>query len=91
MLDNVSFDVKSGHTMALVGASGCGKSTIVQLIERFYNPTAGSIKLDGNDIRTLNIQWLREQIGVVNQEPILFGTTIAQNIRFGREAVAMQK
>lgn len=64
-----------------------GKSTCIQLIQRFYDPLNGSVKLDGNDLRSLNVKWLRSQIGVVNQEPILFSTTIKENIRFGQDDV----
>ena len=64
--------------MALVGPSGCGKSTCVQLIQRFYDPETGNIKIGGYDIKDLNVSWLRERIGVVGQEPVLFGCTIGQ-------------
>jgi ATP-binding cassette subfamily B (MDR/TAP) protein 1 len=63
--------------------SGGGKSTVVQLIERFYDVTSGSITLDGNDIRSLNVQWLRSQIGLVSQEPKLFALSIRENIAIG--------
>ena len=69
--------------MALVGPSGCGKSTVVSLLERFYDVNAGSVKVDNDDIRDLNIRWLRRQIGIVCQEPVLFDRSIADNIRFG--------
>ena len=75
--------VKPGQTLALVGPSGCGKSTVVSLIERFYDPLAGSLTLDGSEIKDLNIRWLRSQVGIVSQEPVLFDTTIAENIRYG--------
>lgn len=70
--------------MALCGASGSGKSTAIQLIERFYDPDSGSVQLDGVDLRELNVRWLREQIGLVSQEPVLFGGTIAENIGMGK-------
>ncbi|XP_065843600.1 ATP-dependent translocase ABCB1-like [Oscarella lobularis] len=85
ILNSITFSVNSGETIALVGASGCGKSTLIQLLQRFYDPTAGRVKLDGHDIRKLNIQWLRRQIGVVSQEPILFDVTIEENIMYGKE------
>ena len=69
--------------MALVGSSGCGKSTVVQLLQRLYDPQGGSITIDGVDIKSLNIKWLRQQIGVVSQEPVLFATSIRQNIAYG--------
>lgn len=71
--------------MAFVGSSGCGKSTCIQLLQRFYDPLKGQITLDNRDLKTLNVKWLKSQIGVVNQEPILFGTTIYENIKFGKE------
>ncbi|KAM6910395.1 ATP-dependent translocase ABCB1 [Xenentodon cancila] len=87
ILENMSLRVKSGQTMALVGSSGCGKSTTIQLLQRFYDPQEGSVSIDGHDIRTLNVRFLREMIGVVSQEPILFATTISENIRYGRPDV----
>ncbi|TFJ96142.1 peptide methionine sulfoxide reductase MsrB [Platysternon megacephalum] len=87
ILKGLNLKVQSGKTIALVGSSGCGKSTTIQLLQRFYDPVQGEITLDGRDIRTLNIKWLRERIGLVSQEPILFATTIAENIRCGREGI----
>ena len=69
--------------MALVGPSGCGKSTVVSLIERMYDPQRGGVTLDGSDLRILNVSWLRSQIGLVSQEPVLFDRSIADNIRYG--------
>jgi ABC-type multidrug transport system fused ATPase/permease subunit len=71
ILSTFNLQVKAGQTVALVGASGSGKSTIVKLFERFYNPTSGMVSLDGNDISTLNVKWLRQQIGMVSQEVFL--------------------
>ncbi|XP_039593488.1 ATP-dependent translocase ABCB1-like [Polypterus senegalus] len=85
ILQGLNLKVQSGTTIALIGASGCGKSTTIQLLQRFYDPLGGEITLDGQDIRTLNVKWLRENIGIVSQEPVLFATTIAENIRYGRE------
>ncbi|XP_048842381.1 bile salt export pump-like [Brienomyrus brachyistius] len=90
ILDKLAIHVKSGETTAFVGPSGSGKSTAVQLIQRFYNPGEGMVTLDGHDIRGLNIQWLRSLIGIVEQEPVLFATTIAENIRYGRPGVSME-
>lgn len=75
--------VNEGETLALVGPSGQGKSTIIQLIENFYRPTYGYIKYRGVDMKDLNTKWLRSEIGLVSQEPILFDTTIEENIKFG--------
>ncbi|KAI5618278.1 multidrug resistance protein 1, partial [Silurus asotus] len=85
ILQGMSLKVPSGKTIALVGESGCGKSTTIQLLQRFYDTDQGEVTLDGRDIRTLNVRWLRENVGIVSQEPVLFGTTIAENIRYGRE------
>ncbi|XP_051872371.1 ATP-binding cassette, sub-family B (MDR/TAP), member 4 [Pristis pectinata] len=89
ILKGLNLKLQSGQTVALVGSSGCGKSTTIQLLQRLYDPEDGMIMLDGHDIRSLNVRNLREFIGVVSQEPILFATTIAENIRYGREDVSM--
>ncbi|KAJ4924302.1 hypothetical protein JOQ06_000542 [Pogonophryne albipinna] len=90
ILDQLSVAVKSAETTAFVGPSGAGKSTAIQLIQRFYDPKEGMVTLDGHDIRGLNIQWLRSLIGIVEQEPVLFATTIAENIRYGRPDIPME-
>uniref|UniRef100_A0A8V0XG86 ATP binding cassette subfamily B member 1 n=2 Tax=Gallus gallus TaxID=9031 RepID=A0A8V0XG86_CHICK len=91
ILKGLNLKVNCGQTVALVGGSGCGKSTTVQLIQRFYDPKEGTITIDGQDLKSLNVRYLREIIGVVNQEPVLFATTIAENIRYGREDVTMEE
>ncbi|XP_032731931.1 phosphatidylcholine translocator ABCB4 isoform X2 [Lontra canadensis] len=91
ILKGLNLTVESGQTVALVGNSGCGKSTTVQLIQRLYDPDEGRINIDGQDIRTFNVRYLREIIGVVSQEPVLFSTTIAENIRYGRGNVTMDE
>ncbi|CAF3793980.1 unnamed protein product [Rotaria sordida] len=83
-LKNLSLKISSGKTIALVGPSGCGKSTIIQLIQRFYDPNQGRILIDGKDIKTLNVAWLRSHIGVVSQELALFTESIEDNIRLGK-------
>ncbi|ESZ90236.1 ABC multidrug transporter Mdr1 [Sclerotinia borealis F-4128] len=83
IMNDVSLIIPAGKMTALVGASGSGKSTIVGLVERFYDPVGGQVFLDGHDIGTLNLRWLRQQISLVSQEPTLFGTTIFENIRHG--------
>ncbi|CAF4336274.1 unnamed protein product, partial [Rotaria sordida] len=70
--------------------SGCGKSTIIQLLERFYDVTSGKILVDGIDIQKLNLQWIRSHFGLVSQEPVLFDLTIAENIAYGLENVSME-
>ncbi|KAG1713070.1 hypothetical protein DVH05_000797 [Phytophthora capsici] len=78
-----SLTIEPGETVALVGPSGSGKSTMVSLLERFYDPLSGSVSIDGVDVRTLNVKWLRSQVGLVGQEPSLFATSIMENIRYG--------
>ncbi|KAF3449845.1 hypothetical protein FNV43_RR05924 [Rhamnella rubrinervis] len=77
--------VPSGKTAALVGQSGSGKSTVISLVERFYDPDAGEVLIDGVDLRKLQLKWIREKIGLVSQEPVLFATTIKENIAYGKE------
>ncbi|CAI7642787.1 unnamed protein product [Penicillium glandicola] len=83
VMQDVSLTIPAGKATALVGPSGSGKSTVVGLVERFYLPVGGQVFLDGHDIQTLNLRWLRQQISLVSQEPVLFGTTIYKNIRHG--------
>jgi ATP-binding cassette subfamily B protein len=84
VLAGIDLALAPGEVVAVVGPSGAGKSTIAQLIARFYDPLAGEIRFDGQDIRALDPRWLRRQIGAVAQEPVLFSTSIAENIRYGR-------
>jgi ATP-binding cassette subfamily B protein len=84
VLDGLDLTLEPGQVVAVVGPSGAGKSTIAALIARFYDPQAGQVRFDGHDVRTLDPHWLRRQIGTVAQEPVLFSTTIAENIRYGR-------
>ncbi|XP_032764763.1 ATP-binding cassette sub-family B member 5 [Rattus rattus] len=91
ILKGFNLKIKSGETVALVGPSGSGKTTTVQLLQRLYDPEEGCITVDENDIRTQNVRHYREQIGVVSQEPVLFGTTIGNNIKFGREGVSEEE
>ncbi|KAL0856001.1 hypothetical protein Bca101_061154 [Brassica carinata] len=88
---NFSIFFPSGKTVAVVGGSGSGKSTVVSLIERFYDPNNGKILLDGVEIKTLQLKFLREQIGLVNQEPALFATTILENILYGKPDATMEE
>ncbi|VDM49693.1 unnamed protein product [Toxocara canis] len=85
VLKGVTYKVEPGQTIALVGHSGCGKSTMVGLLLRFYDQQAGTLTIDGVPVRDLNIEWLRNTVGVVSQEPVLFATTIENNLRMGNE------
>ncbi|XP_032626839.1 bile salt export pump-like [Chelonoidis abingdonii] len=83
VLNGLSVSVKPAQTLAFVGSSGCGKSTSVQLLERFYDPDKGQVLIDGHDSKKVNIQFLRSKIGIVSQEPVLFDCSIADNIKYG--------
>jgi ATP-binding cassette subfamily B protein len=84
VLRGVDLTLAPGRVLALVGASGSGKSTVAQLLARFYDPAGGTVTLDGRDLRALDPAWLREQVGAVAQEPVLFAASLAENIRYGR-------
>jgi ATP-binding cassette subfamily B (MDR/TAP) protein 1 len=83
VLNKFNLEIRRGETVALVGPSGQGKSTVVSLIERFYDPSEGRVEYQGYDIKDLNVKWYRDQIGFVSQEPTLFDDTIANNIAYG--------
>lgn len=83
--------ISSLHPFLFSCFSGQGKSSVVSLIERFYDPSSGSIELEGVNVKDLNVEWLRSQLGFVGQEPVLFDTTIAENIRFGMPEGATQE
>lgn len=83
--------IPAGRTVALVGGSGSGKSTVISLLQRFYDPLAGEILLDGVAIDKLQLKWLRSQMGLVSQEPALFATSIKENILFGKEDADMEE
>ncbi|KAH7659116.1 Xenobiotic-transporting ATPase protein [Dioscorea alata] len=85
IFNGLNLEIPSGKIVALVGGSGSGKSTVISLIERFYEPLFGSILLDGHNIKDLELKWLRQQVGLVNQEPALFATTIRENILYGKD------
>ena len=91
LFDRFNLHVPAGNTVALVGSSGSGKSTVVQLIERFYDPLAGTVTLDGMDLRSLPLRWLRNQVGLVSQEPTLFATTIYENIAIGTKNASAEE
>ncbi len=84
VLENISLDIKSGETVGILGETGAGKSTLVNLIPRLYDVTEGSIKIDGTDVRDIGLDYLRNSIGIVLQKPILFSGTIKENIKWGK-------
>ena len=83
IFSGLSLSVQQGETLALVGMSGGGKSSVIQLIERFYDPDIGAVEFEGIDIKELNVAWLRNQMGLVSQEPVLFNGTIRENLQYG--------
>lgn len=91
VLRKFNLRVTASQTIGLVGKSGSGKSTIVNLLERFYDPLRGKILLDGVDIKTIQLRWLRNQMGLVSQEPILFATSIKENILFGKDEASIEE
>lgn len=91
VLDGISFDVQPGSCVALVGATGCGKSTVLSLIPRFYDPVLGRILLDGHDLRAFDLDYLRRHIGLVFQESFLFSNTVAANIAFGHPEASREQ
>eukprot|EP01132_Coremiostelium_polycephalum_P002116 gene2116-2605_t len=86
-----NLSIKPGQTIGLVGDSGGGKSTVISLLERFYDPSDGQILIDGEDIKKFNVKALRQKIGLVSQEPVLFATSIAENIRYGKEDATQEE
>lgn len=91
VFDGFSLRVPSGTTMALVGVSGSGKSTVVSLVERFYDPQSGEVLIDGVDIRRMTLGWIRGKIGLVSQEPVLFSSTIRENISYGKDGLNLEE
>ncbi|KAJ3695666.1 hypothetical protein LUZ60_001043 [Juncus effusus] len=91
IFDGFSLRVPSGTTMAIVGESGCGKSTVINLVERFYDPQAGEVLIDGIDIKGMMLGWIRQKIALVSQEPLLFAATIKENVSYGKEDATMEE
>jgi ABC-type multidrug transport system fused ATPase/permease subunit len=91
VLKNVTFEARHGETVALLGATGSGKSSIISLIPRFYDTTGGKLTLDGTDVRNIKIESLRKHIGIVHQETFLFSTTIKENIAYGNPNATMEE
>jgi ABC-type multidrug transport system fused ATPase/permease subunit len=82
IFNNLSLTVKAGSSLAVVGASGSGKSTLASLLLRYYDPQAGKLYLDDYDVSTIDPTWLRKNIGIVSQEPVLFNASIRENLRY---------
>ncbi|WVZ99468.1 hypothetical protein U9M48_044759, partial [Paspalum notatum var. saurae] len=91
IFDGFSMHVSSGTTMAIVGESGSGKSTVINLVERFYDPQSGEVLIDGMNIKGFRLDWIRGKIGLVNQEPLLFMTSIKENITYGKEDATFEE
>lgn len=91
IFDGFSMCVSNGTTMAIVGESGSGKSTVINLVERFYDPQAGEVLIDGINIKSLRLNWIRGKIGLVSQEPLLFMTSIKDNITYGKEDATIEE
>ncbi|KAI8646170.1 P-loop containing nucleoside triphosphate hydrolase protein [Parasitella parasitica] len=91
ILHDLSLKINPGMTVAIVGSSGSGKSTTIQLVQRFYDALSGEVTLDGNNVKDLDVRWLRQQIGTVSQEPVLFNMTVRQNLLMGVEADVSDK
>ena len=83
MIKRINFTVNKGQAVALVGFSGSGKSTMIQLLQRFYDPQGGSIRVGGTNLRDLNVAWWRRQLGMVGQEPVLFDVSLEDNVKYG--------
>uniref|UniRef100_A0A803MUN3 Uncharacterized protein n=1 Tax=Chenopodium quinoa TaxID=63459 RepID=A0A803MUN3_CHEQI len=91
IFNGFSLSISSGTTAALVGQSGSGKSTVISLIERFYDPQAGEVLIDGINIKEYQLRWIRQKIGLVNQEPVLFGSSIKENIAYGKDGATIEE
>jgi ATP-binding cassette subfamily B (MDR/TAP) protein 1 len=86
-----SLTIPSGATVALVGQSGSGKSTVISLIERFYDPQAGEVLIDGINLKEFQLKWIRQKIGLVSQEPVLFSCSIKDNITYGKDGATTEE
>lgn len=91
LFNGFSLSIASGTTAALVGQSGSGKSTVISLIERFYDPQAGEVLIDGFNLKEFQLKWIRMKIGLVSQEPVLFTSSIKDNIAYGKDGATMEE
>lgn len=86
-----TLSISSGTTTALVGHSGSGKSTVISLIERFYDPQSGEVLIDGINLKDFQLKWIRDKIGLVSQEPVLFASSIKDNIAYGKDGATIEE
>lgn len=91
IFSGLSLSIPSGTTTALVGESGSGKSTVISLIERFYDPQVGEVLIDGINLREFQVKWIRQKIGLVSQEPVLFASSIWDNIAYGKDGATIEE
>ena len=91
IFNGFSLHIPSGATAALVGESGSGKSTVISLIERFYDPQAGEVLIDGINVKEFQLRWIRGKVGLVSQEPVLFASSIKDNIAYGKEGATVEE
>lgn len=91
IFNGFSLFVPSGTTLALVGGSGTGKSTVINLVERFYDPQAGEVLIDGMNMKEFQLRWIRGKIGLVSQEPVLFASSIRDNIAYGKDGASLEE
>ena len=91
IFNGFSISITSGTTVALVGQSGSGKSTVISLIERFYDPQAGEVLIDGVNLKEFQLKWIRGKIGLVSQEPVLFSSSIKDNIAYGKDGATIEE
>ena len=91
IFNGFSLSIPSGTTTALVGESGSGKSTVVSLIERFYDPQAGEVLIDSINLKEFQLKWIRQKIGLVSQEPVLFTCSIKENIAYGKDDATVEE
>ena len=91
IFNGFSLSIASGTTAALVGQSGSGKSTVISLIERFYDPQSGEVLIDGVNLKDIQLKWIRQKIGLVSQEPVLFTSTIKDNIAYGKDGATTEE
>ncbi|KAI5393785.1 hypothetical protein KIW84_060774, partial [Lathyrus oleraceus] len=91
IFNGFSLHIPSGTTAALVGQSGSGKSTVISLVERFYDPQAGEVLIDGINLKEFQLRWIRGKIGLVSQEPVLFSSSIKENIAYGKDGATIEE